>query len=44
MNVQNMDHGETLMLKENAYLRNMEEGYRAVLAGLYKLAQLGEAA
>ena len=28
----------------NLYLWNMREGYKAVLAGLYKIAQKGEAA
>ena len=42
--LQNMDHRDTRTPKENVYLRNMEEGYKAVLAGLYSIAQRGEAA
>jgi hypothetical protein len=42
--VQNMDHHDTRAPQENVYLRNMEEGYKAVLAGLYSIAQGGEAA
>lgn len=40
----NMDYRDTRVPKENAYLRNMEEGYKAVLAGLYKVVEKGEAA
>ncbi len=29
--------------KENNYVRNMKEGYKAVLSGLYAIAQRGEA-
>jgi hypothetical protein len=39
-----MAHHDTRVPSENAYLRNMEEGYRAVLAGLYRVAQKGESA
>jgi hypothetical protein len=41
--LQNMDNRDTRSIKENVYLRNMEEGYRATLAGLYNIAQRGEA-
>ena len=40
--LQNMDRWDTRAAKENAYLRNMEEGYKVVLAGLYSIAQRGE--
>jgi hypothetical protein len=42
--LQNMDHRDTRTVKENVYLRNMEEGYKVVLAGLYSVAQRGEPA
>jgi hypothetical protein len=42
--LQNMDHNDTREAKENAYLRNMEEGFKVVLAGLYSIAQRGESA
>jgi len=39
--LQNMDHRGT-RVDVNAYLRNMEQGFKSVLAGLYSIAQRGE--
>jgi len=36
--LQNMDRRDTRAPTENAYLSNMEEGYKTVLAGLYTIA------
>jgi hypothetical protein len=40
--LQNMDLNDTRDAAENGYLLNMREGYKAVLAGLYAIAQRGE--
>jgi hypothetical protein len=38
----NIDHADTRQPVENRYLMNMQEGYRAVLAGMYVIAQRDE--
>ena len=40
--IQGVDYADTRSEDENIYLRNMAEGYKAVLAGLYAIAQRGE--
>jgi hypothetical protein len=42
--LQNMNHCDTRTPTDNAYLRNMEEGYKAALAGLYTIVQRETAA
>ena len=40
--IQGVDYADTRSEDENIYLRNMGEGFKAVLAGLYAIAQRGE--
>jgi hypothetical protein len=39
-----LDAAEVSVPKDNNYIRNMKEGYRAVLSGMYTIAQRGEVA
>ena len=40
--LQGMNYSDVREKDENGYLRNMAEGYKAALAGMYKIVQRGE--